>query len=102
MSIPSSDIHHRALRAAEAVTGRRLKTRAALSAAVAIALFGVDIASPRAAPRPGPADHASLDADTSGATFGAHAKGCFAWGPPAPPRLPATPTPIPHPAEVLA
>lgn len=76
------DLHRRALAAADAVTGRRLSRRAGFAALAAVALFGVDIASSRAS-----GDTSAAVGPDGGPTFGAHSKGCFAWGPPAPPRL---------------
>lgn len=83
MSEPASiDLHRRALAAADAVTGRRLTRRAGFAALAAVALFGVDVTSSRAS-----GETTAAVAPDGGPTFGAHSKGCFAWGPPAPPRF---------------
>lgn len=91
--------HHRALRAAQAVTGRRAG-RMSLLAAGAIALFGLDVAGGDARANAGfEPDHRSrtmaagaddrptVEFDDQGRALVAQAKGCFSWGPPAPPSF---------------
>ncbi len=75
------EVHRRALRAAEAATGARRWARRSASVASAVLLFG---ASPAIS---SPGVDGLADASTP---FSATAKGCGAWGPPAPPTYGAS------------